>query len=169
MTLAIQVPKTSQHLDEVRLLMRSFINWHKEGNPKESMLIDQYFGSGEIDNEIAFLPGKYTPPHGQLLYAKWNDEPAGCVAMRGLDARYCEMKRMFVYPQFHGKGIGRALAEELFQEARAMKYQYMRLDTSVGQIQARGLYERLGFKVIDPYYELPEELRNWLVFMELGL
>jgi putative acetyltransferase len=45
----------------------------------------------------------------------------------------------------------------------------MRQDTSIRQAEARSLYQRLGFREIAPYYELPEELRNWLVFVELPL
>jgi len=45
----------------------------------------------------------------------------------------------------------------------------MRLDTSVRQNEAKGLYQHLGFKPIAPYYELPEDMKNWLVFMELAL
>ena len=45
----------------------------------------------------------------------------------------------------------------------------MRLDTSVRQAEAQGLYGRYGFRPIAPYYELPEDLRGWLVFMELEL
>ena len=79
------------------------------------------------------------------------------------------MKRMFVYPQHHGKGVGRALAEAIIKEARGLGYQAMRLDTSVRQDEANALYQRLGFQTIKPYYELPEDVRNWLVFMELKL
>ena len=45
----------------------------------------------------------------------------------------------------------------------------MRLDTSVRQAAANALYQRLGFQTIKPYYEVPEDVRNWLVFMELKL
>ena len=45
----------------------------------------------------------------------------------------------------------------------------MRLDTSFRQNEAKGLYQHLGFKPIEPYYELPEDMKNWLVFMELAL
>jgi len=70
------------------------------------------------------------------------------------------MKRMFVYTQFHGKGVGRALAEALINEARALGYRTMRLDTSVRQSEAKSLYHRLGFQRIEPYYELSEEMRS---------
>lgn len=79
------------------------------------------------------------------------------------------MKRMFVYPEFHGKGAGRALAEAVITKARDLGYSSMVLDTSFRQAEAQALYGRLGFDVIPPYYDLPEELRDWLVFMELRL
>ncbi len=91
------------------------------------------------------------------------------LSVREIDSASCEMKRMFVYTQFHGKGVGHALADAVINEARALGYRTMRLDTSIRQDEARGLYQRLGFKTIEPYYELPAELRNWLVFMELSL
>jgi ribosomal protein S18 acetylase RimI-like enzyme len=105
----------------------------------------------------------------ELLLAMSNDEPAGCVAMRSIDRNACEMKRMFVYPRYHGTGVGKALAEQLIVDARNSGYRAMRLDTSVRQAEAKGLYQRLGFQVIPPYYELPDRMRDWLVFMELRL
>ena len=81
------------------------------------------------------------------------------MALRDIDRGICEMKRMLVYPQHHGKGIGRALAEAIIKEARALGYRAMRLDTSVRQDEANGLYRRLAFQTIKPYYELPEEVR----------
>jgi len=94
---------------------------------------------------------------------------AGCVALRAIDAECCEMKRMFVYPHWHGRGIGLALAQRLIEAARAGGYRAMRLDTSIRQAEAQNLYEGLGFKVIAPYHELSPEMRDWLVFMELRL
>jgi ribosomal protein S18 acetylase RimI-like enzyme len=65
--------------------------------------------------------------------------------------------------------VGKALAVRLVDEARSAGYRTIRLDTSVRQLEAIALYERLGFTRIDPYYELPDELVEWLVFMELSL
>ena len=169
MLAVVQVPTTVQQLDQVRSLMRSFIAWHKERHRQDMHLIDAYFDAAAFEQELASLPGKYAPPHGQLLLATVDGTPAGCVALRGIDSASCEMKRMFVYTQFHGKGVGLALATSLLKEARALGYQTMRLDTSIRQSEAKGLYQRLGFRFVEPYYEVPEEMRNWLVFMELGL
>jgi len=169
MPAVVQVPTTVQQLDQVRSLMRSFIAWHKARHREDIHLIDGYFDAEAFEQELASLPGKYVPPHGQLLLATWEATPAGCVALREIDSASCEMKRMFVYTQFHGKGVGYALADAVINEARALGYRTMRLDTSIRQDEAKGLYQRLGFKPVEPYYEVPEELRNWLVFMELSL
>ena len=79
------------------------------------------------------------------------------------------MKRMFVYPQFHGLGIGRALADAVIERARQLNYARMLLDTSWRQKEAQALYRSYGFRDVAPYYDLPDDLRSWLVFMELPL
>jgi GNAT superfamily N-acetyltransferase len=152
------------------MLMRSFVAWHKERHREDMHLIEAYFDAAAFEDELASLPGKYGPPRGQLILATLDDEPVGCVALREIDATRCEMKRMFVYPQFHGKGVGRALGEVILSEASRLGYRTMRLDTSFRQIEAMRLYQKiLGFKTIEPYYELPDSLRGWLVFMERQL
>ena len=160
---------TEEHLDQIRSLMLAFVEWHKQRHTADLALIDQYFNKKAFDAELATLPGKYAPLKGRLLLALEKDEPAGCVGLHAIDARICEMKRMFVYPQFHGRGIGRALAETLIREAKSIGYDCIRLDTGPKQVEAQDLYRNLGFKEIQPYYDLPEELREWLLFMELKL
>jgi GNAT superfamily N-acetyltransferase len=132
-------------------------------------LIDEYFDAKAFEEELASLPGKYSGPKGCLLLALYDHEPAGCVALREIDNNSCEMKRMFVYDKFHGKGIGRALAEAVILEAKNIGYSLMKLDTSFRQIEAQALYESCGFKKTNAYYKLPKKLEDWLVFMELEL
>jgi putative acetyltransferase len=165
----VLVPTTPEQLDHVRALMRAFVAWHRERHQQDLALIDSYFDAAAFESELAGLPGKYAPPRGQLLLATVGGQPAGCVALREIDGARCEMKRMFVYPERQGHGVGRALAEALIQGARASGYQCMLLDTSIRQAEAQALYRRLGFRDIAPFYDLPEPLRNWLVFMELPL
>lgn len=156
-------------LDAVRGLMRSFIGWHRERHVEDLQLIDEYFDASGFEEELRTLPGEYSPPRGRLLLATIQQQPAGCVALRSIDDEYCEMKRMFVYPRFRGQGAGVALATRLIDNAREAGYRALRLDTSIRQGEAKALYSRLGFRTIEAYYELPQKLRDWLVFMELDL
>jgi GNAT superfamily N-acetyltransferase len=151
------------------MLIRSFAAWHRQSHQQDHHLIDQYFDGAAFDAEVASLPGKYRPPHGQLLLATLGDEPVGCVALRRIDAQYCEMKRMFVPVHLHSRGIGLALGQAIVASARTMGFKAMRLDTSIRQVKAQALYKRIGFRSIEPYYQMPQELRQWLVFMELPL
>ena len=160
---------SKEHLDHVRNLINAFVKWHLQRHLEDTDLINEYFDPKDFEEELALLPGKYTMPSGKLLLAFYNDQPAGCVALKKIDDHSCEMKRMFVYPEFHGKGIGYALAKAIIDEAKKIGYLNMKLDTSIRQIEAQKLYQGFGFKNIEAYYELPEMLKNWLVFMELKL
>jgi len=109
-----------------------------------------------FDKELAELPGDYAPPSGRLLLAEFDGQLAGCVALHPLDSGICEMKRLYLRPQFRGKGLGRALAERIIAEARWAEYTSMRLDT-VGPVMkdAVAMYRKLGFKEIAPYRPNP--------------
>jgi GNAT superfamily N-acetyltransferase len=159
---------SKEELDQVRQLFREFVKWHLERNKEDVALLGEYFGA-PFEEELRLLPGKYGKPKGSLLLAYCNGEPAGCVALREIDKQTCEMKRMFVHTQFHGKGVGRALAAKIIEEARAMGYQTMKLDTSFRQTEAQKLYQSMGFRKTSAYYELPKKVEDWLVFMELKL
>src|SRR5262249_313624 len=109
-----------------------------------------------FDSELANLPGDYAPPGGRLLLAEYNGKAAGCVALHKLDSEACEMKRLYLRPQYRGLGLGRAIAEKVIAEARGIGYRRMRLDT-VGPVMkdAVAMYRRLGFEEIAPYCANP--------------
>ena len=145
------------------------MKWHIQRHIQDIELISEYFDSGYFEEELSSLPGKYAVPEGELLLAFYNEQPAGCMALRKIDTGSCEMKRMFVYPEFQGKGIGWALTNAIIAEARKIGYSSMKLDTSWRQVEAQKLYESFGFKKTEAYYDLPEKVKNWLVYMELKL
>jgi ribosomal protein S18 acetylase RimI-like enzyme len=133
----------------------------------------EYAGSLEIslcfqnfEQELAGLPGKYASPAGRLLLASDAGQPAGCVAIRPLDPSICEMKRLYVRPAWRRQGLGRTLALAIIAAAREMGFDRMRLDTLASLTPAIVLYQSLGFRHIQAYYNNPSENA---VFMELVL
>ena len=141
---------------QVRELFREYEAW---------LNLDLCFQN--FEKELAQLPGAYASPSGRLLLAFEDNELAGCVALRRLDDNVCEMKRLFLRPQFHGRGLGRELAERIIEEGRAIGYQKMRLDTLSEQMgSAIRVYRALGFQEIAPYYKNPVP---GALFMELLL
>ncbi len=120
-----------------------------------------------FDRELAELPGKYAPPKGRLLLAQQNGETAGCVALRPILDGACEMKRLYVRPAFRGLGLGRALAVRIVEEARALGYERVLLDTLPDKMAgAIRVYRALGFNEVAPYYQTPDQ---GFLFMELKL
>jgi len=120
-----------------------------------------------FDQELAGLPGDYASPEGRLLLAECGGSLAGCVALHKIEAGICEMKRLYLRPQFRGRGLGRILAEKIIAEARQMGYRRMRLDT-VGPVMkdAVAMYRKLGFKEIAAYRPNP---MAGTIYMELEL
>src|ERR1700683_1424905 len=105
-----------------------------------------------FDKELAELPGDYAPPEGRLLLAEYEGRLASCVALHKLDSGVCEMKRLYLRPEFRGRGLGRVLAERIIAEARQIGYRRMRLDTVEPVMKdAVAMYRKLGFKEIAPY------------------
>ncbi len=153
--LQILQTNTTQNLEFARALFKEYT---------ASLGFDLDFQN--FKEELANLPGDYTPPDGRLLIAFWQEQVTGCVALRKLEDRICEMKRLYVKPQFQGKGIGKALAEAIIEKARKIGYFRMCLDTISSMDRARALYLSLGFKEIAPYRYNPIK---GAAFMELGL
>lgn len=118
--------------------------------------------------ELAQLPGAYAPPRGCLLLAWHAREAVGCVALRALDAKRCEMKRLYVQPQARGLGAGRELTRRLVAEARALGYAEMLLDTLPSMDAAQALYRDLGFRDTTPYCHNPLPGVRYLA-LELGI
>lgn len=108
-----------------------------------------------VDEELITLPGKYARPGGVVLIARDSADAAGAIAYRMAEPGVCEMKRLYVRPAFRGRDIGRELANELIEDARARGYRTMLLDTLASMQSARALYRDLGFVPVAPYYDNP--------------
>ena len=156
MTQTIHLVRDPQEFPTVRILFQEYA---------ESLGFS--LQSQNFSTELEELPGKYAPPGGCILLAMVDDLHAGCVALRPLADRACEMKRLYVRPQHRKIGLGRALAVRAIAEAQALGYSAIRLDTLPSAMpQAVALYCALGFQPIPPYWNNP---LHGVEYMELKL
>ncbi len=144
-TIEIIQAETTDQIEQARMLFREYEAWFG------LKLCFQNF-----DEEVENLPGKYTLPDGRLFLALADGKLAGCIALRKLEEKICEMKRLFVREDFRGLGIGKILIEKLIKEAGLIGYEKMRLDTFPPKMsKAVSLYESYGFYETKPYYHNP--------------
>jgi len=148
--------ESAEQLDQARELWREYADW---------LEVDLCFQN--FEKELAELPGRYAPPEGLLWLALSDDKLAGSIALRKIGEGICEMKRLYVRPQFRGQGFGRQLTTRLIEEARQIGYARMRLDTLPSRMkEAIAVYHAAGFTEIEPYYYNPNADA---VYMELML
>jgi putative acetyltransferase len=138
--LVVRTAESSGDLDAVRELWREY--W------KSIDLPDEFQGFGE---ELKGLPGAYGADGGALLIAWSENTPAGTIALRRLNDRAGEVKRLYLRPAFRGRGLGRHLLEIVIDRARAIGYQAIYADTLPGMTEALSLYARMGFETVDAY------------------
>jgi GNAT superfamily N-acetyltransferase len=140
-----KVTKQGPALESVKDLFKAYLEELNED------LCFQSFDS-EIDNPLY----KYSAPTGALFIATYNATPVGCIALQPLlEAHTCEMKRLYVVPEYRNLKIGDALVKSLLQEAQLLGYTTMKLDTLERLQAAIQLYQKFGFETVTAYYDNP--------------
>jgi GNAT superfamily N-acetyltransferase len=167
-TVRIVAAQSEADLAEAARLMRAFLAWCRVRYADRPWHVEQYYAADALDAELARLSEAYAAP-ACILLARIDGAAAGCVALRPMHDDSCEMKRLYVVPEFHGLGVGRALVAALFDRARAAGFRTMRLDTGDKQPEAIALYHAMGFRDIAPYHALPPDILPHMIFMERAL
>ena len=144
--------------DELRELFVEYTDMLVELDP----VFKEYLALQKYDDELEHIEKKYARPEGRLYMALFDGAVAGCIALRCIDRRRCEMKRLYVRPQFRGKGIARALVSRLIDEAAGEGYELMLLDSLPVLAAAIELYRSMGFKLVERYNDSP---LDYTVFM----
>ena len=123
----------------------------------------------DFDKEMKNIQSIYAPPSGALLLAfnKNNKvasgatgEAIGVVGMVGVDEETAEMKRLYVMPEWRGRGIGKALCQGVLNTARGQLYKTMRLETLPRLEAAISLYLEYGFEIEDSATDFGGRDRN---------
>lgn len=122
---------------------------------KEDEDFAKYLKLQDYESELENLNIKYGPPKGRLYLATVEGEVAGCIALKYVDEKTCELKRLYVKPEFRGNQIAEALVNQIIDDAKKIGYKKIQLDTLPFLKSAIHLYERYGFYEILPYNNSP--------------
>jgi GNAT superfamily N-acetyltransferase len=160
--------ETNEHKQQVRELFWEYLQWANENGKKEfNMNIDI---AAMLEDDMQTL-SKFLPPNGRLLLIEVDEQIAGLACMKKLNNTICEIKRMYVRPDFRGRGLGGLLLQKLIDEAKQTGYHTIRLDSARFMKAAHALYRSIGFKEIKPYEgsEHSEDFHKNIIFMERPL
>jgi GNAT superfamily N-acetyltransferase len=158
MSLVLVRATLPEQIETVRILLREYAVYLNQSLGEEHICLEDY------ERELAGLPGVYAGPQGEILLAIAEEKPAGCIALKPLKPNRaiepgeaaCEMKRLWVRPEFRGRSVGRLLTEELIQHARGLGYTAMYLDTVPAAMKsANVIYQELGFLPVNRYNTNP--------------
>ncbi|OOM15833.1 GNAT family N-acetyltransferase [Clostridium saccharobutylicum] len=133
---------------------------------KNDSNFEKYLKLQNYDSELEHLSDKYGLPYGRLYIVKVENEVAGCIGLRKIDDENCEMKRLYVRPEFRGHKIANKLVETIINDARRIGYRSMLLDTLPFLEGAIHLYKKFGFYETRSYNNSPMDTS---IYMKLDL
>lgn len=148
--------------DEIENLFSEYTNMLLNEDPTFKRYLDIQSYDEEIDN----LEEKYGMPEGRLYIAYFNEQLAGCIGLRKIDNENCEMKRLYVRPEFRGNHIGNELVNRIIDDAKEIGYKFMLLDTFPFLENAIQMYKNFGFYEISSYNNSPMDS---LIYMKMDL
>ncbi len=156
-------------IEAVRKLWFDYLTWGN--NEMQSLYGVHPHDPQEAVEQDILLIDKFLPPHGRLILAVYEDKVCGLGSLKSINSEIGEIKRMYVNPSFRKIGAGRAILQSLINAAKETGYKKVRLDSPKFMEAAHSLYRSFGFKDIPVYaeVEIPEEFRQYLLFMELDL
>lgn len=158
----IKIVLAYMHTQEITALFSEYTNMLVANDRS----FQNYLDLQRYDEEIQHLEEKYGMPSGRLYLAYCDGEAAGCIGLKNMDGKNCEMKRLYVRPQFRGKNIGKLLIQKIIGDAKEIGYSYMLLDTLPFLEKAIHMYEKFGFYTIDCYNNSP---MSTSIYMRLDL
>jgi len=159
---------TCQDRERIQGLFSEYLQWV---NAKVSEELGIGFDvQAKVAGDMAELQ-KFSPPDGRLILVNVESELAGLGCLRTIGEGVGEIKRMYVRPQFRGRGLGRGLLDCLIDESTTMGHRVVRLDSAWFMDVAHSLYRSSGFRDTDPYpeSEIPQEIHHLWIFMEKDL
>jgi len=125
---------------------------------------------GYVESNIESL-ASYRPQEGIFYLLQEGEEIVGMGAIRKLKKDVGEIKRMYIRPEFRGKGFGKALLQQLLAKGKEFGFSAVYLDTALFMKAAQHIYRSAGFVEREQYpeSEIPQPVRHLWLYMEKKL
>ncbi|MGI6211765.1 MAG: GNAT family N-acetyltransferase [Anaerovoracaceae bacterium] len=115
----IEIIPAHEKADEFLSLLREYT----EMINKQDASVAGTLSSQHLEEELEDVEKKYGAPGGRMYLALVDKNTAGCVALARNDDDYCELKRLYVKPEYRGRGLSKILCSKVIESARAIGYQ----------------------------------------------
>ncbi len=160
---------TDEEIESANQLNREYLSWCVDESKRllgEDVDMEELY-SHSLQDQEAFMSNT-----GRLLLAREGGVIGGIACLKKIRGDTCEIKRMYVQPQFRGKKIGEKLLSRLIDEAREIGYAKILLDSDPYMSNAHSIYRSMGFVETAPYPEAEmdgDDYARHMIYMELSL
>jgi GNAT superfamily N-acetyltransferase len=166
----LRILEAGEDLSPAVLLATEFSDWARGRSEADyGIKLEEFERESRL---LSDLEGLRLPP-ARLYLAEINDEPVGIGALKPLATDEAEIKRMYVRPSFRGLGVGRAILQQLIDDARTLGVKTVRLESAAFMHEAHALYRSFGFAPSTSYagreFESIRAVDDISVFMALDL
>lgn len=166
--LSISVASNAEDYAIAAALAHALGEWDAGEAPAHGIspeMVLELFHSDDEDD----VASKYSEPDQKIFIARWEGEPAGCVAFERHGDDALELHKFFVDARFRGKGVGRALIGAALAEASKSDRKTIMLHTTRYMKNAVAIYESFGFQRCPPFRQVPAAIEHTEVFMTRAL
>ncbi|MCQ2461855.1 MAG: GNAT family N-acetyltransferase [Clostridia bacterium] len=160
--MSVEIVEAYGKADEIRELFGEYMEMLLTNESRFASYLKIQNYADEFENPAH----KYAMPDGRLYLVYCDGSLAGCIGLKKLDGKSCELKRLYVRNEYRSHGVGGALVRRIISDARKIGYKHIMLDTFAFLESAIRLYHSFGFYEVESYNGSPMDN---LIYLRLDL
>lgn len=162
---SVSIAKSPEDFEIVAALCRELAEWDvamAESHAIDPHLAMDFYHGGAA----ASLARRYEQPGARMLLARWDGQPAGCLAFSAFDDTADELHKFFVAPEFRRKGIGGALLRAVITAVEIRHKSRLLAHTTIYMTDAIAVYRAFGFDFCPPFRPVHEAVGHTEIFLK---